>query len=53
MPTAATTIRPTARTKPLDPDFRGWGRTGADFKTGIYTFETVKPGAVAGRHTAA
>lgn len=37
--------------KPLDRDFRGWGRTGADFKTGIYTFETVKPGAVAGRHT--
>ena len=37
--------------KALDPDFRGWGRTGADFKTGIYTFETVKPGAVIGRHT--
>jgi protocatechuate 3,4-dioxygenase alpha subunit len=37
--------------KPLDPDFRGWGRTGADFKSGIYTFETVKPGAVIGRHT--
>ncbi len=37
--------------KPLDRDFRGWGRTGADFKTGIYTFETIKPGAVAGRHT--
>jgi protocatechuate 3,4-dioxygenase alpha subunit len=37
--------------KALDPDFRGWGRTGADFKTGIYTFETIKPGAVIGRHT--
>lgn len=37
--------------KTLDPDFRGWGRTGADFKTGLYTFETVKPGAVIGRHT--
>lgn len=37
--------------KALDADFRGWGRTGADFKTGIYTFETVKPGAVIGRHT--
>jgi protocatechuate 3,4-dioxygenase alpha subunit len=37
--------------KPLDPQFRGWGRTGADFKTGLYTFDTVKPGAVAGRHT--
>ncbi len=34
----------------LDPDFRGWGRTGAEFKTGLYTFETIKPGAVTGRH---
>lgn len=34
----------------LDPDFRGWGRTGAEFKTGLYTFETIKPGAVIGRH---
>jgi protocatechuate 3,4-dioxygenase, alpha subunit len=41
------------RTKAVDPNFRGWGRTGADFKTGIYTFETVKPGAVPGRHTRA
>ena len=39
------------QTKPLDPDFRGWGRTGAEFKTGLYTFQTVKPGAVIGRHT--
>ncbi len=37
--------------KALDPDFRGWGRTGAEFKSGLYTFETVKPGAVIGRHT--
>src|SRR3954452_5372366 len=36
--------------KPVDPDFRGWGRTGTDFQTGIYTFETVKPGRVVGRH---
>jgi protocatechuate 3,4-dioxygenase alpha subunit len=35
--------------KPLDPHFRGWGRTGTDFETGLYTFETVKPGPVAGR----
>lgn len=35
--------------KPLDPGFRGWGRTGADFDTGVYRFETVKPGPVAGR----
>jgi protocatechuate 3,4-dioxygenase alpha subunit len=35
--------------KPVDEHFRGWGRAGADFKTGIYTFETIKPGPVAGR----
>jgi protocatechuate 3,4-dioxygenase alpha subunit len=32
--------------KPLDPSFRGWGRTGSDFQTGVFTFETIKPGAV-------
>ena len=36
--------------KPLDPHFHGWGRTGTDFRTGVWRFETVKPGAVAGRH---
>lgn len=36
--------------KPLDPSFRGWGRTGTDFETGLYVFETIKPGPVAGRH---
>jgi protocatechuate 3,4-dioxygenase, alpha subunit len=36
--------------KPLDSAFRGWGRTGTDFQTGLYRFETIKPGAVAGRH---
>lgn len=35
--------------KPIDPAFRGWGRTGTDFQTGIYSFETVKPGPVIGR----
>jgi protocatechuate 3,4-dioxygenase, alpha subunit len=35
--------------KPIDPSFRGWGRTGTDFQTGLYTFETVKPGSVVGR----
>jgi len=35
--------------KPLDPNFRGWGRTGTDFETGLYAFETIKPGAVIGR----
>ena len=36
--------------KALDPTFRGWGRAGTDFETGIYAFETIKPGAVPGRH---
>ena len=34
----------------LDEAFRGWGRTGTDFETGLYAFDTVKPGSVAGRH---
>jgi protocatechuate 3,4-dioxygenase alpha subunit len=39
----------TQENKPLDPRFRGWGRTGTDFETGLYAFETIKPGPVAGR----
>jgi protocatechuate 3,4-dioxygenase, alpha subunit len=35
--------------KALDKDFRGWGRAGSDFESGLYRFETVKPGAVVGR----
>ena len=35
--------------KEADPSFRGWGRTGTDFQTGVYAFETVKPGPVVGR----
>jgi len=35
--------------KPLDESFRGWGRTGTDFKTGVYFFDTIKPGRVVGR----
>ena len=35
--------------RPVDPTFRGWGRTGTDFQTAIYTFETIKPGPVVGR----
>jgi protocatechuate 3,4-dioxygenase alpha subunit len=35
--------------KALDKDFRGWGRAGSDFATGLYRFETVKPGSVVGR----
>jgi len=36
--------------KAIDPAFRGWGRTGTDFGTGLYAFDTVKPGSVVGRH---
>jgi protocatechuate 3,4-dioxygenase, alpha subunit len=36
--------------KPLDPAFRGFGRAVADFKTGVWWFDTVKPGPVEGRH---
>jgi protocatechuate 3,4-dioxygenase alpha subunit len=35
--------------KPIDPGFRGWGRAGTDFDTGLFRFETIKPGPVAGR----
>ncbi len=31
-----------------DPDFRGFGRASANPKTGLWCFETVKPGQVAG-----
>jgi protocatechuate 3,4-dioxygenase, alpha subunit len=33
-----------------DETFRGWGRAGTDFSTGLYHFETIKPGPVIGRH---
>lgn len=33
--------------KPLDPSFMGWGRSGTD-KTGLFSFETIKPGPVPG-----
>ncbi|HXH02124.1 MAG TPA: protocatechuate 3,4-dioxygenase subunit alpha, partial [Candidatus Competibacteraceae bacterium] len=36
--------------KPLDESFRGWGRACTDFETGVYSFETIKPGPVIGRH---
>lgn len=35
--------------KAVDPNFLGWGRTGADFETGFWSFSTIKPGAVPGR----
>ena len=34
---------------PRDAGFRGWGRTGTDFETGLWSFETIKPGRIAGR----
>ncbi len=35
--------------KEPDPHFHGFGRAGTDFETGVFAFETVKPGPVAGR----
>lgn len=32
------------------PDFRGWGRVISDFGTGLWGFDTVKPGCVMGRN---
>lgn len=29
-----------------DPNFTGWGRSAGDMNTGVFTFETVKPGRV-------
>ncbi|NUZ04367.1 protocatechuate 3,4-dioxygenase subunit alpha [Piscinibacter koreensis] len=36
--------------KEIDPHFRGWGRACTDFESGVYTFETIKPGIVEGRN---
>lgn len=36
--------------KALDPSFRGWGRACSDFHSGVYRFETIKPGPVMGRN---
>jgi protocatechuate 3,4-dioxygenase alpha subunit len=35
--------------KPVDPAFRGFGRAHADFESGLWWFDTVKPGRVPGR----
>ena len=35
--------------KALDPHFRGWGRAATDFESGVYAFDTIKPGCVEGR----
>ena len=31
--------------RPAASGFRGWGRAGTDFDTGVYRFDTIKPGA--------
>jgi protocatechuate 3,4-dioxygenase alpha subunit len=36
--------------KAIDASFRGWGRSASDFETGVYTFDTIKPGSVIGRN---
>ena len=36
--------------KPRDESFRGWARTGTDFETGLWGFDTIKPGRVMGRN---
>jgi protocatechuate 3,4-dioxygenase, alpha subunit len=33
------------------PGFRGWGRVITDFESGLWTFDTIKPGSVPGRHS--
>jgi len=33
-----------------DAGFRGWGRSCSDFDTGIWRFETIKPGMAEGRN---
>ena len=32
----------------VEDGFRGWGRVTPDFETGVFSFETVKPGKVTG-----
>jgi protocatechuate 3,4-dioxygenase, alpha subunit len=32
------------------PDFRGWGRVITDFDTGLFAFDTIKPGPTPGRN---
>jgi protocatechuate 3,4-dioxygenase alpha subunit len=34
----------------VEQGFRGWGRVISDFDTGVYGFDTVKPGRVMGRN---
>jgi protocatechuate 3,4-dioxygenase, alpha subunit len=43
-------IYPTPDSAAVEDGFRGWGRVITDFETGEWSFDTVKPGAVAARH---
>ena len=36
--------------KSIDPAFRGWGRACTDFESGVFGFDTIKPGPVEGRN---
>lgn len=38
------------RSGEVEEGFRGWGRVISDFDTGLWSFETVKPGPVPGRN---
>lgn len=38
------------RSGEVEEGFRGWGRIISDFSTGLFSFETVKPGIVPGRN---
>jgi protocatechuate 3,4-dioxygenase, alpha subunit len=39
-----------SRHKDCAPGFRGWGRVISDFDTGLWGFDTIKPGVVPGRN---
>lgn len=38
------------RSDTVEDGFRGWGRVISDFNTGVWEFDTIKPGACAGRN---
>ena len=42
--------RDTQRDKTIDPTFRGWGRSASDFDTGVWSFDTIKPGTITERN---
>ena len=50
MPRASTRTPKTRARHEAAPGFRGWGRVITDFDTGLWAFDTIKPGAVMGRN---